>query len=308
MSPFPRSGSKGASRIDRGPRSHPQLNPVTACDTAFRLVVRRCLADLTANHATTCRGDPEALHQMRVALARLRAVISFFSSMVADSRRKQIRAELKWLHAQLGTVRDLDVAIGRLEAASKQRPHDYRSWKAKRAQAHRRLERGLRSARYRRLIKVASGWIDNGPWSIAKGKRAVRVRVSPIAVYSAGKLTRWQEKLLKKSRKLRVMSTKKRHRLRLMNKKLYYSTEFFADLFGNEGLTRQRAALKHLRQAQKSLGRLNDDARGRSLAAALRPGRARTAWPDPGPKREKRLIQSAAAAYRKLAALKPIRV
>jgi CHAD domain-containing protein len=308
MSQFPRSGSEGASRIERVPRTHSRLNPVMACDTAFRVVARRCLADLTANHAATCRGDPEALHQMRVSLARLRAAISFFSPMVADTQRKQIRAELKWLHAQLGAVRDLDVAIKRLEIASKQRPLDYQSWKARRAQALRRLARGLRSARYRRLIKSASGWIENGPWSIAKGKQAAKERASPLAVYSAGKLMRWQEKLLKKSRKLWDMGAKRRHRLRLMNKKLYYSTEFLEYLFRNEGLTRQRAALKHLRQAQKSLGRLNDDAKGRSLAATLPPGRVRAAWPDPSPKREKRMIQSAAAAYRKLAALKPLRV
>jgi CHAD domain-containing protein len=307
MSQFPRSGSKGASRIERVPRSHPRLSPVIACDTAFRLLARRCLAELTANHAATCRGDSEALHQMRVALARLRAAISFFSPMVADSQRRQIRLELKWLHAQLGAVRDLDVAIGRLETA-KQRPLDYQAWKAKRAQTHRRLVRGLRSARYRRLIKSASGWIENGPWSIAKEKRAAMERASPIAVYGTGKLMRWQEKLLRKGRKLRDMSVKKRHRLRLMNKRLYYSTEFFKNMYRNERLTRQRAALKQLRQAQKSLGRLNDDARGRSLAAALRPGRARTSLQDPDPKREKRLLRSAAAAYRKLAALKPLRI
>src|SRR5271168_2647562 len=110
MPQFPKSGRKGASRIERVPR----LNPEMACDTAFRLVARRCLADLTANHASTCRGDPEALHRMRVSLARLRAAFSFFSPMVADTHWKQVRVELKWLRAQLGAVRDLDVAIERL--------------------------------------------------------------------------------------------------------------------------------------------------------------------------------------------------
>jgi CHAD domain-containing protein len=62
------------------------------------------------------------------------------------------------------------------------------------------------------------------------------------------------------------MSEKKRHRLRLMNKKLCYSIEFFADLFPNRKSSRQPAALKVLRKAQKSLGQLNDDAKGRSLA------------------------------------------
>jgi CHAD domain-containing protein len=245
---------------------------------------------------------------MRVALTRLRAAISVFSPMVADPQRTQVRDELRWLHTHLGAVRDIDVAIERLEAASKQRPHDYRSWKAKRAESHRRLARRLRSARYRRLIKSTSGWIENGPWSTMRGKQAARKRASPIAAYSAGKLMRWQEKLLKKSRKLRDMSTKKRHRLRLMNKKLCYSTEFFENLLGNEELSHQRAALKYLRKAQKSLGQLNDIAKGQSLAAALRRGRVRASLQFPGPKREKRLIRSAAAAYRKLAALKPLRV
>lgn len=190
MSPLPKSGSKGASRIERGPRSHPRLNPVMACDTAFRFVARRCLADLTANHAATCIGDAKALHQMRVALARLGAAISFFSPMVADSQRKQIRAELKWLLGQLGAVRDLDVAIERFETSSKQRPDDYRSWKAKRTESHRDLARALRSARYRRLIKGVYGWIENGPWSTRKGKHASKQRASPIAPYSAGKLMR----------------------------------------------------------------------------------------------------------------------
>lgn len=307
MSPSPKSGSEAASRGKRVPRSQPRLNPAMACDTAFRVVARRCLANLAADHAATCTGDAEALHQMRVALARLRAAISFFSPMVADSRRKQIEAELKWLHGQLGTVRDLDVAIGRLETSGKQPPDDYRFWKAKRSDSHRGLARALRSASYRRLIRDASAWIENGPWATGETKHAARNRASPISAYCAGKSMRWQEKLLKKSRKLRDMSAKKRHRLRLFNKKCYYSVEFSKDLFRNRELVRQRAALKHLRQAQKALGQLNDDVKGQSLAAALQRDGVRPSPQFRGRKREKRLIERAAAAYRKLAALKPLR-
>ena len=299
---LPGSGS-AALRIGRVPRSHPRLTPAMSCDTAFRIVAGRCLADLTANHAATCMGDAEALHQMRIALARLGTAISFFSPMVADDRWKQIRTEIKWLHGQLGVVRDLDVAIRRLGVA------DHRFWKVKRVNSHRQLARALRSARYRRLIKSASGWVENGPWSTSKGKHASSARACLIAPYSAGKLMRWQEKLLKKSQKLRSLSERKRHRLRLFNKKSYYSTEFFADLFRNEGLSRQRAALKQLRQAQKALGQLNDDANAKSLAAVLQgEGGIDTSLPFSSRKREKQLIQSAATAYRKLAALKPLRI
>ena len=50
---------------------------MTACDTAFRILALRYLGDLTANHEATCKGDPEALHQMRVVLTRLRTAVLF---------------------------------------------------------------------------------------------------------------------------------------------------------------------------------------------------------------------------------------
>ncbi len=45
---------------------------------------------------------------------------------------------------------------------------------------------------------------------------------------------RWREKLLKRSRKLEEIGTKKRHRLRLLNKRLTYAVEAVADLFSKE--------------------------------------------------------------------------
>src|SRR5258707_4066985 len=193
MSPSPQSGSKAAARTDRILRQRrtpvPRLNPMMACDTAFRVVARRCLDDLNANHEATCRGDPGALHQMRIALTRLRTAVSFFSPMVADVERTRIRDELKWLNGQLGTVRDLDVAIERLKAMDKQRPQaipHFRSWNEKRADGHRHLARALRSTRYRRLIESTSSWVENGPWSVMRGKQETKERASPVAAYSAG--------------------------------------------------------------------------------------------------------------------------
>src|SRR5512141_1301708 len=91
-------------------RPTPRLNAMMACDTAFRVIARRYLGELTANQEATCKGDPTALHQIRIALTRLRTAIWFFSPMVADSQRTKIRDELKWLNAHLGAARDLDVA------------------------------------------------------------------------------------------------------------------------------------------------------------------------------------------------------
>ena len=304
------SGSKISSHAGRARRRHSnRLNPSMASDTAFRLLAQRFLDDLAENHDATCSGDPGALHQMRIALTRLRTAISFFSSIADDPKRELIKSELKWLNSLLGAARDMDVMIERLKEIIKQQHaiQGHPSLEGERAESHRRLTRALRSARYRRLIENTYHWVENGPWSTKKGKQATKARTSPIAAFSARKLMRWREKLLKKSRELRDMGTKKRHRLRLANKKLYYSTEFFEDLFPDQRASRQQTALKYLRKAHKSLGQLNDDANSRSLAATLQRDGARAHLQFLGPKREARLVRTAVTAYRKLAELEPLR-
>ena len=285
-----------------------RLDPMMPCDTAFRIVARRYLGEMAAHHQAACKGDPEAVHQMRVALTHLRAALLFFRPMIVDSEQIRIKGEVKWLNGHLGAARDLDVAIQRLEATAKSQTRavsDYQPWYVSRAENHRRLARELRSTRYRRLVKTTSDWIESGPWSIRKGKQAKKQRACPIATYAASKLARWQRKVLKRSRKLPKMSAEKRHRLRLLNKRLSYSTEFFEDLNSDKRISEQLAALKYLRKAQRALGQLNDDANSHSLSATLLQQGAPAPLPLLGPKREKRLLRTAVAAYRKLAARQP---
>ena len=310
--PFPpETASKSAKHAGRSPPGgdrdlNPSLNPAMACDTAFRVIAGHYLIGLTANHEATCDGNPDALHQMRVALTHLRTAVLFFSPMVADDARTTIRHELKWLNGQLGAVRDIDVAIERLtkvNEALRQAMPDHGSWNEKAARAHQRLAGVLRSVRYRRLVKNTSDWIENGRWSIEGGKHAKR-RAVLVTEYSVGKLARWQKKLLKESRKLEKMGSEKRHSLRLLNKKLTYSTDFFADLFSDKKFSNLQAGLKHLRKAQRSLGQLNDDANARAVAAELKADGAHAPLHFLKPKRKKHLLRSAAASYRKLADLK----
>jgi len=296
MRDSPKSAHKAAAPA-AGASLHQRLNPAMACDTAFRIIARHCLTNLAANHPATCEGDPAALHRMRIALTRLRTAIVFFSPMIADRQLPQIRRELKWLNTHLGMVRDLDVAVERLPAAGN---GERSALQSRVRDDHARLARTLRSARYRRLVDGTSTWVENGSWSTTRRKRAARIRAFPIAAYSDDKLARWQRKLLKKSRKLARMCGKRRHRLRLKTKRLNYSVEFFEGLFPGKIHSRQQLALKHLRKAQKSLGQLNDDSRGRSLATAFGSSLRLLA-----PKHRKRLIHATAKAYRKLAALKP---
>lgn len=278
------------------------------CDTAFRIVARRHLAELAAHQEATGKADPDGLHQMRIALTHLRATVLFFSPMVDDAVGAQLRNELKWLNSLLGSLRDLDVAIDRVRATNPEQPDTiphFQAWRDKRVEGQRELTQALQSARYRRLIERLSRWIESGPWSTKAGRQAAQQRGTPIGPYSAEKLGQWEQKLLEKSRKLRRMSPRKRHRVRLLNKKLNYSIESVARLLRDKRLSKQRRAIKHLRKAQKSLGQLNDDVRARALLRELRQEGFKTPMQLLGPKGERRLLRATTEAYRKLAKLKP---
>jgi CHAD domain-containing protein len=291
-------------------RQPPPLRGAMSCDVAFRTAATHYLGELTAQHQKTSAGRADALHAMRVSLTRLRTSILFFSPMVAGIEQMRLTAELKWLNAHLGMVRDLDVALDRLTKINRgqAQPSD-RSWKRERAACQRLLTRALRSRRYQRLIRDLTAWIDRGDWARKISKEAADRRAAPVADYCARTLTLWRKELLKKSRKLTELGVKKRHRLRLKNKRLSYAIEAAANLVPDSETSTQEATIKLLRVVQRSLGQLNDDTRRRSLVTTLGE-EDKMAAPNLllGPKQKKLLLRKAEKAYEELVDLKPLKI
>ncbi len=69
---------------------------------------------LLANEPVMLGGEPEGLHQMRVALRRLRAAISLFSDLLTDPQTNASKAELKGIAGELVPARELDVFLKRV--------------------------------------------------------------------------------------------------------------------------------------------------------------------------------------------------
>ena len=290
------------------------------CEAAFRAAATHYLQQLTARHEGTAAGDPAALHAMRVAMTRLRTTIALFAPMVEGDEQVRLAAELKWLRAHLGIVRDLDVALERL---AKIRPKgtvkgtakgavkgaiNERPWKQERIACQRHLTRALRSPRYRKLITDITAWIENGDWSRKRSKLAIAQRTRPAGEYCADTLQAWRKKLLKKTRKLEDLGTRKRHRVRLANKRLSYAIEAAEQLAPPDEALARQTMLKLLRTAQKSLGQLNDDARRRALAAAFGEDQMNGSELLLDGKQKKRLLRKAVGVYDELAVLKPLKV
>ena len=61
---------------------------------------------------------------MRVGLRRLRAGMSLFCRLLRDPQAAAIKSELKWLAAELGPARELEVLVNRVIAPIKKQ----RAW------------------------------------------------------------------------------------------------------------------------------------------------------------------------------------
>jgi CHAD domain-containing protein len=74
----------------------------------------RLRALLAHDPGTRVGEDPEELHQMRVAVRRIRAMLKAARPLLDRTWADDLRAELGWLGRALGPVRDADVLIERL--------------------------------------------------------------------------------------------------------------------------------------------------------------------------------------------------
>jgi CHAD domain-containing protein len=105
-------------------------------------------------------GEPEDVHQLRVAVRRSRAVLRAARPLLDRSATEPIRAELEWLGDLLGPVRDLDVLLAGLEERLATLPEEDRfaakrivqALSAERELARARLLEGLESERYFALL------------------------------------------------------------------------------------------------------------------------------------------------------------
>ena len=110
---FVSKAARGYALVDGGVRAckikpAPPLKAKTPAGQAFQAVARLCLMQFSANQRLVegSRG-PEAIHQMRVALRRMRSAIDTFAEVTADAERDAVMAELKWLAGELDEARDL---------------------------------------------------------------------------------------------------------------------------------------------------------------------------------------------------------
>jgi triphosphatase len=256
------------------------LTPDMSSAEAFQAIARACLRQLTDNVPVLRRGDPEGLHQARVAVRRLRAAISLFVELLHDDGTQAIKDELKWVMGEFGPAREMDVLTKSLATASDVQFRSHGSPKelealgmeleGKRRRAFQRAQAAVEATRFRMLLVDLVAWIDAGDWLTTDGPTARVERARPIIEFAAEQLERRWKKILKRGRKLRELDPQRRHKLRIQVKKTRYAAEFFAGAFSSRKARRRgKTFLRTIEPLQDCLGDLNDIVVDRQLSAKL---------------------------------------
>lgn len=218
---------------------------------AFRRIVQSCVRQFRLNEALLMTGrDPEALHQARVALRRLRSALSIFKPMIGDAGA-DLREGLRGLASAFGDARNLDVLLERARPG----PLQDRLAVAREA-AYDRAGDALSSPHARRLMLDLAEWTTSDDWLDSAGSK---VGTQPARAFAAVALSRFRRKVKKDGRDLADVDDRARHEVRKDAKKLRYAAEFFASLFErNHERRRYKRFVAALEALQDRLGALND--------------------------------------------------
>jgi len=263
-----RSKSERGYRLGESPAAAPPavhaapvvLDPMMSVEGALQQIGRACLAHLLHNEAAALDGQPEGVHQMRVAVRRMRSAISSFKKLLPAADRRWISCELGWLVDVLGSARNLDVFAAELLPPAQAALHeegiedlDAALDRARRA-AYDRVVQAIHSERH------AAGMLRLPHWLEARSWRKGGAEPPPLLSSAIGEVAphlldrRWRE-LRKRSKGFRHSTARQRHKLRIAAKKLRYAIELLGSLFDQAEL---QAFVKRLKRLQDDLGYAND--------------------------------------------------
>jgi inorganic triphosphatase YgiF len=237
----------------------PNLDSNIDVNAAFKKITLECISHLEGNQdIVLIESDVEGIHQMRVALRRLRSAFTLFKNLINSEESRFLLTEVNWLKDTLGKVRDLDVFITEtlpMVTESSINHNGFFKLKGQALQARllasQEMQEALMSQRYHKLLLMLSSWLENERW-LGQQNMAKNYKLHTIAKKS---LSKFYKRLLQSKLQFKDMKPEYRHAVRITAKKLRYASEFFYGLYSSK---EAGPFIKKLAKLQDSLGKLND--------------------------------------------------
>ena len=236
---------------------------ITGDEAAFDAasdIIRSYLPVARANEAGIIADlDIEFLHDYRIALRKIRSVLSLFVGVYADDVTAQLKTRFSNLMAPTGQLRDLDVYLAEKDGFFDLLPpsmhggleHLFQLFERQRAAAQADLVAHLEAKSYQREVEALEKRFASKK-KLAKGENA---QLSSVA-YSSALIWKRYRKVCKIAAGIDDQTEDEEvHRLRIHCKKLRYLMEFFAPVFPAKEF---KSIIKPLKRLQDNLGLFND--------------------------------------------------
>ncbi len=235
----------------------PVLAGTATLADALQALIWSCLLHLQSNlHGAMASDDTEYLHQMRVALRRLRVVLRMAGKFRADESLSALSGDIAALCVALGHIREWDVFIAETmqPIGARMAGHDglqalLAASERQRAACYAGLRGAQRARELQRLILRFSLWMSGAYW------QPQTTAVPPVQDFAARRLRKLSKRFAQAGRQLDALDDARLHALRIVAKKLRYSAEFFAALYDRQ---KTRPFLAALSEVQEVLGQIND--------------------------------------------------
>ncbi len=230
--------------------------------------VSQCRTHAYANLAGALNGNPPSIHQLRVALRRLRVVLRAFEDCFDQRVQERATSKTRVLFRALGRVRELDVierdVLLELQLAP---PHDT---------GLRIVRERLAKERARRLLRLQAALNQREVSALTRALDALTPRdILETGDKPRSRARRQLDKRLRLVLELaegKTSNSQRLHALRKELKKLRYRVDVFGEIYARDAA---RAYAGLLSRLQDRLGVLNDVAVARA-ALCMRKGSSAT--------------------------------
>ena len=254
------------------------IDPDMTAGEAMSAICGAAVAHILQNWSAVLEGDdPEAVHQLRVGLRRLRSALRILRGAADEPGFGVIGEKGRDLGVSVGRLRDVDVLLSDIvtplagtSQVAKGISDLRRSLSSERAKLRGEVLDALatrEASRFRIELAVLPYLVSHAGREDAKPLR------QPVPRFAHKALRKLLERATKRGRRLDELSIEERHELRKAMKSLRYGIDFFAPLY-------PAGEIKHLLSAaadlQDVLGYLNDVALAEQLMTFPTPEAARS--------------------------------